>query len=89
VGDGFRVDARIVVSAREGALLVPSAALVRDGEGWRVFVVEAGRARARGVHIQARHADAAWVSDGVREGEKVLLYPGATVRDGQAVRLRE
>ncbi len=89
VGDGFRVDARIVVSSREGALLVPSAALVRDGEGWRVFVVEAGRARARAVHIQARHADAAWVSDGVREGEKVLLYPGATVRDGQAVRLRE
>jgi HlyD family secretion protein len=87
--DGFRVDARIVVSSREGALLVPSAALVRDGEDWRVFVVEAGRARARAVKIQARHADAAWVSDGLREGEEVLLYPGSTVRDGQAVRLRE
>lgn len=89
VGDGFRVDARIVVSSREGALLVPSAALVRDGEGWRVFAVEAGRARARTVTVQARHADTAWVSEGLREGEKVLLYPGSTVRDGQAVRVRE
>ena len=89
VGDGFRVDARIVVSSREGALLVPSAALVRDGEGWRVFAVEAGRARARTVTVQARHADSAWVSEGLREGEKVLLYPGSTVRDGQAVRVRE
>lgn len=89
VGDGFRVDARITVSAREGVLLVPSAALVRDGTAWRVFVVEAGRARARAVTLQARHADAAWVADGLREGEAVLLYPGTTVRDGQAVRVRE
>jgi HlyD family secretion protein len=88
VGDGFRVDARITVSAREGVLLVPSAALVRDGTAWRVFVVEDGRARARAVTLQARHADAAWVADGLREGESVLLYPGTTVRDGQAVRVR-
>ncbi|MGE0097867.1 MAG: efflux RND transporter periplasmic adaptor subunit [Hydrogenophaga sp.] len=89
VGDGFRVDARIVVSAQEGALLLPSAALVRDGEGWRVFVLDNGRARARPVTVQARHADAAWMADGLVEGEQVLLYPGAFIRDGQAVRVRE
>jgi hypothetical protein len=36
LGDGFRVDARIVIRSQDDALLVPSAALVRDGAGWRV-----------------------------------------------------
>ena len=88
LGDGFRVDARITVSAQEGALLVPSAALVRDGTAWRVFVVEGQRAVARAVTLRERNADVAWVSDGVREGEPVLLYPGSTISDGQAVKVR-
>jgi len=89
LGDGFRVDARITVSSRDGALLAPTAALVRDGERWRVFVVEGGRAVARPVQITDRNADVAWVRDGLREGDSVLLYPGATITDGQPVRLRE
>ncbi len=89
LGDGFRVDARIVVAAQERALLVPSAALVRDGARWRVFVVEDGRARSRGVELRDRNADSAWVGGGVREGETVLLYPGSTMREGQRVRARD
>jgi HlyD family secretion protein len=85
LGDGFRVDARITVSSQPDALLVPSAALVRDGERWRVFVVEAGKARARPVQIHDRNADTAWVQEGVKAGETVLLYPGSTVVDGQPV----
>ncbi|PZO14371.1 MAG: efflux transporter periplasmic adaptor subunit [Burkholderiales bacterium] len=88
LGDGFRVDARITVSRQEGALLVPSAALVRDGEAWRVFVVDGKRAVARAVTLRERNADVAWVSEGVREGEQVLLYPGSTITDGQAVKIR-
>lgn len=88
LGDGFRVDARITVSSQADAVLVPSAALVRDGERWRVFVVEAGKARARAVQIHDRNADTAWVKDGVKEGETVLLYPGSTIADGQPVRTR-
>ncbi|MFW5331265.1 efflux RND transporter periplasmic adaptor subunit [Hydrogenophaga sp. ZJX-1] len=85
LGDGFRVDARITVSSQADAVLVPSAALVRDGERWRVFVVEAGKARARPVQIHDRNADTAWVKDGVKVGETVLLYPGSTIADGQPV----
>jgi HlyD family secretion protein len=88
LGDGFRVEARIVTSAHDGALLVPSAALVRDGARWRVFVVEGRRARARTVEVRDRHADAAWIADGVREGETVILYPGSAMADGQRVRER-
>lgn len=88
LGDGFRVDARITVSAQDGALLVPSAALVRRGEGWQVFVVEAGKARARAVTFSDRNADSAWVKDGLKVGETVILYPGSGMQDGQPVRER-
>jgi len=88
LGDGFRVDARITVSSQADAVLVPSAALVRDGESWRVFVVDDGKARARAVQIHDRNADMAWVKEGVKAGETVVLYPGSTIVDGQPVRLR-
>lgn len=89
LGDGFRVDARITVSAHDGALLVPSAALVRQGEGWQVFVVEAGKARARAVTFSDRNAESAWVKDGLKAGEAVVLYPGRGMKDGQPARVRE
>lgn len=88
LGDGFRIDARITLFKQADALLVATAALVRDGAQWRVFVVEAGRARARAVQLFDRNADVAWLKSGLREGETVLLYPGSMIADGQPVRLR-
>jgi len=88
LGDGFRVDARIVTRAQDDALLAPSAALVRDGAGWRVFVVDGGKARARAVTVKDRNADQAWIQDGLKPGEAVLLYPGSMIEDGQAVKQR-
>lgn len=87
-GDGYRVDARITVSSQAGALLVPTAALVRDGPQWRVFVVADGQARARPVQLRDRNADVAWIRAGLSQGERVVLYPGSLVTDGQAVRAR-
>jgi HlyD family secretion protein len=87
LGDGFRVEARIVTTAQDDALLAPSAALVRDGIAWRVFVVEGGRAQARAVTLKDRNADQAWIDGGLKAGESVVLYPGSMVADGQAVKL--
>lgn len=88
LGDGFRVEARIVLSGQERALLVPGGALVRDGDGWRVFAVAGGRAVARRVTVRDRNADVAWVTDGVQAGETVILYPGQPIGDGQRVQAR-
>ena len=88
LGDGFRVDARITLSAQDGALLVPSAALVRQGDGWQVFVAEGGKARTRTVTFKDRHADSAWVQDGLKAGDVVILYPGSAMTDGRPVRVR-
>ncbi len=44
LGDGFRVDARILTWRGAGVLLVPQSAVFRDRDRWVVYVVEAGRA---------------------------------------------
>ncbi len=88
IGEGYRVDASILVSAQDGALLVPAAALLRDGAQWSVFVLQDGRARRRAVEVRERNAELAWVKDGVTPGERVLLYPSASLADGHRVQVR-
>jgi len=89
LGDGYRVDATIVVAAQDGALLLPAAALERDGSRWAVWVADGGRAHKRGIDLRDRNADVAWVASGVTPGERVVLYPGGMVADGQRLALRE
>lgn len=91
LGDGFRVEARMTLFAHENALLVPSAALIREGSRWQVLVYENGHARAKTIRVRARNAEVAWIDSelekGVKNGDSVLLYPG-TITDGQAVKLK-
>jgi len=86
VGDGYRVDARIVVHREENALRVPVSALFRDGGGWAVFVAADGVARVRAVNVVRRGTSLALVDKGVDEGDQVIVYPGEAVRDGARVR---
>jgi HlyD family secretion protein len=86
LGDGFRLEAEFIVWQSPDALSVPTAALFRDGARWAVYAVEKGRARLRHVELGRMGEDAAQVKDGLREGERVVLYPGDTVRDGRRVR---
>lgn len=54
-----------------------------------MLVAEAGKASARAVTFGGSNADSAWVKDGVKAGETVVLYPGSGMRGGQPVRNRE
>ena len=85
IGDAFRVEAHIVVFARNDATKVPAAALFRDGSGWAAFVVEADRARMRAVKAARRNATEALVEDGLKPGERVVVYPSDALRDGARV----
>lgn len=86
LGDGYRVDARIVTLALPDALLVPTAALLRANGQWQVYVVATdGRARARSVTPGPRGNEFAVVEAGLQAGDRVVLYPGNGVRDGQRV----
>jgi HlyD family secretion protein len=86
VADGYRVDARIEVTREENALLVPLAALFRQGEDWATFRVTDGRARLTPVRIGQRGDELATVLGGLEEGARVIIYPSDQVRDGTRVR---
>jgi HlyD family secretion protein len=86
IGDGWRVNARLIVRAEDPVLMIPNGAIIRQGELWRVFVVENGRARLRPVEVAERNNRSSWIRSGLRPGETLILYPPATLREGMRVR---
>lgn len=88
LGDGFRVEVRIVTWEDSSALVVPASALVREERGWSVFTVEDGRARRRQVEIGQRGSATVQVRRGIEPGERVLLFPSDVIADGVRVRER-
>jgi HlyD family secretion protein len=85
LGDGYRVDAHIVVDRRDDALMVPTGALFRRGDGWAVFRIADGQAHATAVRIGPRNASHAVVEDGLVAGARVIVYPTDAIRDGVRV----
>ncbi|MCZ8370807.1 MAG: efflux RND transporter periplasmic adaptor subunit [Porphyrobacter sp.] len=86
LGHGFQVDATIERWRDNKALRVPVGALFRGPEGkWQVFVIEQGRARLQMVTIGQINEDWGEVRGGLGEGQRVVLNPANTLRDGQRV----
>jgi HlyD family secretion protein len=85
IGDGFRVEAAIVIHREENALKLPVGALFREGERWMVFVAAGDEARKREVKLERRNSLEAMVSEGVQPGERVVVYPSDALRDGSRI----
>ena len=88
LGDAFRVDAAIVTHRVGNAVKVPVGALFRDGEGWAVFVADSGRAVKRAVKAPLRNGAEALVEEGLKPGERVVVYPSDALRDGSRISAR-
>ena len=88
LGDGFRVETRIVTWEAPEVLKIPGSAAFREHEGWSVFVVENGRARRRTVEIGHRNQMEAEILNGLGAGEIVIPYPPNQLRDGASIRTR-
>jgi len=88
LGDGYRVEARVVLWSGENVLKVPANAVFRSGEGWAVFAVERGRAARREVKVGQRSALEAEILDGLKEGDTVIQFPGNEIADGAAIAVR-
>jgi membrane fusion protein (multidrug efflux system) len=73
-----------------GSLVVPPAALVRDGADpnhAQTFVVVAGKAERRDVTVGIEVADAVQVTAGVKAGEVVVLDPPSALGPGTQVQI--
>ena len=82
LGDGFRVEAKIIIWEKEGILKVPASALFRHGDGWAVFRIEHRRALLHPVKLGRKSPLAAEVVEGLAQGDTVVVHPSDKVADG-------
>lgn len=87
---GETVMGSIVVGTHPGALAVPSDALVPEGEGYHVFVVDSsGIAHARPVTVGARAGRYVEILKGLSAGETVVAYGAFGVTDSAKIVTRK
>ncbi len=91
LGDGYRVEARVVVWQKDGVIKTPSGALFKDeaSKSWAVYKVENNRAVLTPVSKGQDNGIEAEIESGLSEGEHVILHPGDRVKDGVTVKSRE
>jgi len=83
---GLAVPVEILGPERSGAILVPPAAIVRDGGATVVMTVDAeGNAHRRDVEVGIVTPDAAEIRKGVAAGERVIVRGQNGLPDGAAV----
>ena len=85
LGDGYRVEGRIVIWENESVLKIPSSALFRAGDAWSVFVIAAGKAYRRQVEVGHRTAFDAEILNGIKDNEQVIVHPSNEITDGVSV----
>ncbi|MEO8316428.1 MAG: efflux RND transporter periplasmic adaptor subunit [Pseudomonadota bacterium] len=85
LGHEFRVDVRVAVEDALNVLRAPLGALFRHGDGWAVYKVVDGIARLTQVTTGIADGNYRQISGGLAVGDRVLLFPGSTIKDGQAV----
>jgi HlyD family secretion protein len=85
LGDGFRVEAHIAVWEGRDVLLIPSAAVFRNAEGWASYTIEEKRAKLTHLRIGERSDHDVQVLDGLADGAFVIVNPSDQVANGVRV----
>ncbi|MEP1742742.1 MAG: HlyD family efflux transporter periplasmic adaptor subunit [Kangiellaceae bacterium] len=88
LGHAFRVEAEIIIDQAENVVTVPISALFRENEQWSVFKVVDGIAQLTKVEIGLRNDRIAQVTNGLIEGDLIIVHPGNDVGDGVKVTAR-
>lgn len=87
LGVDYRVRVRIFTRQNPSTLIVPRSALFRSEQGgWEVFAVRGGRARLQSVKVGLLNDEQAEITEGVREGESVILAPENSLDEGSRVK---
>ncbi len=82
LGDGFRVEAKIVTWKGSSVLRIPASAPFRIGADWYVYCNVEGRARRTKVELGHRNPLEAEIVGGLNEGEQIVAYPDDRIREG-------
>lgn len=83
---GETVNGQVTVATHPKAIVVPNEALVPEGDGFRVFVVDsAGIAHARDVQVGARTGSQVEIRSGLSAGERIVTTGAYGVADSAKV----
>lgn len=82
---GMFGQASIVEQEYRNAILLPSSALHSSDNGHYLFVEEDGQAKLRNVETGIRQGNSVQITDGVEPGERVIVFGGNNLNDGDSV----
>jgi len=88
LGDGYRVEVRVIVWREEDVVKVPVGALFRRGNDWASFLIDGEQVRLLMVQLGQRNDEEAQVIKGLSAGQTVVLHPPDTLTDTARVRVR-
>jgi RND family efflux transporter MFP subunit len=83
----LREASEAATAAAPRRVLVPSAAVRREANGAAVWLVENDRATRRAVELGTERGEDIEIRKGLEGGERVVLDPPASLKDGAAVRV--
>lgn len=88
LGDGFRIEAAIVVWEAENVTRVPADSLFRINGSWALFQAVEGRAKTTVVEIGQSDGITTQILSGIDAGATVIRHPGDRIADGTRVKPR-
>ena len=88
LGDGFRVEARIILWKGDNVIQVPTSALFRVGTDWGVFKIVEGKVQRQIVQVGHRNGITAEILTGLTEHEMVVIHPSDRVAEGAQIKIR-
>jgi HlyD family secretion protein len=88
LGDGFRVEARIIVDEARDVVIVPTSALFRVDGKPSVFRVAGEIVERRALRLGRQNGLEAEVLEGLSIGDQVVLHPSDQIEAGVEVRRR-
>lgn len=65
-----------------------SGELFKHNDQWALYLIENNKARLKIVNISKRNESEAVITDGVKEGDEIILFPGDRISDQTRVRAR-
>lgn len=79
------VSVRIILATIDNVLKISKRTLIQEAAQTAVFVIENGRAHKRRVTYSARDADSVVIEQGLKEGDQLIVNPGANIKEGVKV----
>jgi HlyD family secretion protein len=88
LGDGYRVEVRLLLWEASDVVKVPQSAVFRRGDDWAAFRIDDGVARLVPVIVGHRGETEVEILSGLEPGQGVAVAPGDRVDDGVRVAAR-